>query len=416
MIRRKKAPEHWQIYLLLLFLFCFSMETSADDWPQWRGPNRNGVSGEKGLITTWPEQGPQILWRISIGDGFSAISIAHGSVYTIWAEGEDEYLHCLDASTGNKRWQFRVGPVFREDHGDGPRSAPTIENDMVYVTGSQGHFHAVHAIKGNPLWSHDLVREYGTVIPKWGYSCSPLIEGNSVILDVGGEDGYAFMAFDKTNGRAIWNSHTDKLAYSSPMAFTINGRRQIIFFNESGLHAVSPENGEVFWHYEWEGGINIATPIFIAPANIFISCSYGKGAVLLKITDREGRCSVDPVWTNERMRNHFNSSVLVGNYLYGFDDAVLKCIAADTGEEKWFKRRLGKGSLIYADGQFIVLSERGRLILLEANPDEYKETASFQILKGRCWTPPSFAFGRLFLRNREEIVCLSLMSRGSGGK
>ena len=401
---------------MLLFLFCFRLLAFADDWHQWRGPERDGVSGEKGLMTSWPERGPQILWRIPIGDGFSAVSVALGNVYTMWAEGEDEVLFCLDASTGIKRWQWRVGPVFKEDHGDGARSAPTIENETVYVTGSHGHFHAVHALNGNPLWSHDLVREYGTAIPKWGYSCSPLIEGNSVILDVGGKDGHAFMAFDKNSGRVIWKSYTDTLAYSSPMAFTINGRRQIIFFNESGLHGVSPENGEVFWHYEWEGAINIATPIFIAPDKIFISCSYGKGAALLQIKNSGGRFSAESVWTNERMRNHFNSSVLVDNYLFGFDDAVLKCIRADTGEEKWFKRRLGKGSLIYADGQFIVLSERGKLILIEANPDEYAETASFQILKGRCWTPPSFSDGRLFLRNREEIVCLNMKGQRSGGK
>lgn len=415
MMLRKTAHKHWLICILFQLFICFNMNALADDWPQWRGPNRNGVSDEKGLITTWPEEGPQVLWRIAIGDGFSAISVAHGNVYTMWTEGDDEFLYCLDASTGDKLWQFRVGPVFKEDHGDGPRSVPTIENEMVYIVGSNGHFHAVHAIRGNPIWSHDLVREYGTVIPRWGYSCSPLIERNLVILDVGGKTGHAFIAFEKKNGQVIWRSHTDKLTYSSPMAFTISGRRQIIFFNESGLHAVSPENGEVLWHYKWEETINIATPIFIAPDKIFISSSYGKGAVLLKITNRDGRFAIEPIWNNDTMRNHFNSSVLAGNYLYGFDNAVLKCIAADTGEQKWLKRRLGKGSLIYADGQFIVLSERGKLILIEANSDQYIETASFQILKGRCWTPPSFSDGRLFLRNRVEIVCLNMMNQKPGG-
>jgi outer membrane protein assembly factor BamB len=399
-------------FVFILFL-CVTMDLLADDWPQWRGLNRDGKSNEKGLIKSWSEEGPSILWRIPIGDGFSSISVANGKIFAMWSEGKKEYLYCLDALTGSKIWQYHLGPVFPGGHGDGPRSSPIIDEDIVYAIGGHGHFHAVNIKNGKAVWSHDLVREYGTVIPEWGYSCSPVIDKDYIFAGVGGKENHAFMAFDKNNGKVIWNSQTDPIAFSSPLIVDINRQRQIIFFSESGLHALTPGNGNLLWHYGWTGelNINIATPLFIAPDKIFISCSYEKGAALIKVNSSEKEHSTQTVWKSKVMRNHFSSSVYIDGYIYGFDNAVLKCIVAETGELKWTKRRLGKGSLIYADGKLIVLSDRGKLVLLEPNPDQYIETASFQVLKGRCWTAPSLSDGLLYLRNRNEMVCLNLKDK-----
>ncbi len=264
------------------------------------------------------------------------------------------------------------------------------------------------AVSGKTLWSRDLVKEYGTMIPRWGYSGTPIIYEDKIFVEVGGKADHAFMAFHKKNGREIWKSQTDTLAYSSPMILDIYNQKQAVFFSRRGLVSLKPDNGDKLWQYVWDKSANIAMPVFIAPNKIFISSSYERGSAFVKINFKDKEFSSETLWKSGVMKNHINSSVLAGEHLYGFDDAVLRCVAAETGELKWSKRRLGRGSLIYADGKLIVLGEKGKLLLLEANPEKYVELAASKLLKGRCWTPPTLADGKLYLRNRSEIVCVNL--------
>ena len=213
------------------------------------------------------------------------------------------------------------------------------------------------------------------------------------------------MAFQKKNGSVVWKTHTDKQGYSTPIGVTVNGVRQILVFTGTTLVSVSPQ-GNVLWKYPWRTSYdaNIASPIFVAPDKVFISSSYDVGAALLQIKGNE----VQEIWKSRIMKNHFNSSIVDGNNLYGFDDATLKCIDVLTGAEKWKQSGFGKGSLILADGHLIVLSERGKLALVEATPTAYKEVASFQALDGKCWTMPTLANGKLYLRNQKSLVSLDL--------
>ena len=381
---------------------------STSEWAQWRGPNRDGISSETGFLKNWPQEGPKVLWHIPFGDGYSGISIAQGKVYTMAAEGNDEYVICLDASRGEEVWRFRSGAKFTESRGDGPRSMPTVHGDSVFALGAEGKLYALDAGDGTKLWAHNFVEEFDSKIPTWGFSSSPLIEGNLVLVEAGGKDGKSIVAFDKKSGDVVWTVHTDEVGYSSPIAINFGGVRQIIFLTSKTLLSVAPEDGQIYWKYAWPEGINIATPIFIPDDKIFISASYDKGAVLLKMIADEGGIGIEEVWKSRVMKNHFNSSVLQGDYLYGFDNAILTCIEANTGEEQWQQRGFGKGSLLLADGYLIILGEGGKLALVEANPNEYKEKARFQLFDDKCWTVPTLAGGKLYLRTQKEMVCLDL--------
>ncbi len=387
-----------------------SMPAQTNDWPQWRGPNRDGISSETDILKSWPENGPNVVWRIAVGYGYSSIAISNGKLYTMWSEGDDEVLFCLIASTGKEVWRYKIGRRFRNDQGDGPRSCPTVDGQVVYAAGAYGDLHAVDVESGKRGWSRSLVMEYGSRTPRWGYSSSPLVEGDMLLVQVGGRPNFGFMAFNKKTGDVIWSSQTDRPAYSSPLAITVNGTRQVLFFSASGLHSVASENGELLWDYPWKTSYNanIAIPIFISPDKVFISTNYGVGAAVIQIKGKSGKLDVETVWRNKKMKNHFNTSVLHDNHLFGFDNAIFKCIDAATGEEKWKTRGFQKGSLLFVDGHLIVLGERGRLALVEVDPSEYKEKASAQILKGKCWTMPTLAGGKLYLRNQKEMLCLDV--------
>ncbi len=398
--------------LILICCLSNSMLTTAlgngsrAEWPQWRGPNRDGVSQETGLLTSWQQDEPKVLWKIPFGHGYSGISISGGRLYTMFAQGNDEYAVCLNASNGEEIWRFRTGSKFTNNHGDGPRSTPTVNGDVVFVLGAKGKLHALDARTGEKLWGYDLVDEFGSKVPRWGFATSPLVEANLLVVEVGGKDGKSVVAFDIKSGDVIWTSAIDAPAYSSPIAITFNGIRQLIILTSNGPVSVSPTDGQVYWKYHWSKGINIATPVFIPESQIFVSAAYDKGAALVKMKADGGAVTVDEVWKSRVMKNHFNASVLHRDYLYGFDNTILKCIEANTGEEQWVARGFGKGSLIYADGNLIVLGDAGRLTLVEATPTEYREKGDIQLLHGKCWTAPTLAGGKLYLRNHEELVCL----------
>ena len=395
-------------YLIGSVLSAEADDKDTAEWAQWRGPNRDGISSETGFLKSWSQEGPKVLWQIPLGDGYSGISIAQDKIYTMFAEGDDEFVICLNASDGVEVWRFRSGTKFTEQRGDGPRSMPTVHGDSVFALGTEGKLYALDAHDGTKLWSHNFVEEFDSKIPTWGFSSSPLIEGDLLIVEAGGKDEKAIVAFDKKSGNVVWTNHTDEVGYSSPIPIDFGGVRQIIFLTSKTLLSLAPENGQIYWKYSWPEGINIATPIFVPDDKIFISASYDKGAVLLRMVADGDRIGIEEVWKSRVMKNHFNSSVLQGDYLYGFDNAILTCIEANTGEEQWRHRGFEKGSLLLADGHLIILGEGGKLALAEVSPNEYREKARFQLFDDKCWTVPTLAGGKLYLRTQKEMVCLDL--------
>jgi outer membrane protein assembly factor BamB len=402
------------LFAVLGFAAPFAL-AGPNDWPQWRGPNRDGISKETGILKTWPETGPKVLWKAPSGDGYSGIVVANGRLYTMHATRSEEVVVSLDAGSGKEIWRFvSDNEVYQNQFGNGPRSTPTVDGELVFTLSGNGKLYALNAKTGAKVWNHDLRTEFGGQIPTWGVSTSPLVDGEMLLVDVGGSGGNGLMAFNKKSGKVVWKSNSSLPGYSAPIAVTVNGIKQILFFTGTALISASPADGKQYWSYTWRTSydVNAATPIFIPPDKVFISSGYNVGAAVLRMKVANGSVKIEELWKSQVMRNHFASSVLVGDYLYGFDEATLKCININTQEEKWGKRGLGKGSLIYADGHLIVLSERGKLLLVEANPAAEIEKASAEVLRGRCWTVPTLANGKLYVKNQAEILCLDVTNSG----
>jgi outer membrane protein assembly factor BamB len=387
------------------------------DWPQWRGPRRDGVSLETGLNFSWPDDGPRQLWEAPAGEGYSCLAVAAGRAYTILQEGENEAIMCWNAETGKEEWRFPYPAHFSNMWGSGPRSTPMIDGDRVYTVGATGLFHCLNAATGKKLWDHDLLKEFGATNLGWGVSFSPLIEGNLVLTIPGGRDGKSIVAFDKISGSVAWHSGDEPPSYSSPIAVTAAGQRQVIFFAGSGLLGIDPADGKQLWHYPWKNGtdVNAATPIVFRAQigdNVndyaFASCGYGTGCCLVKLTPTGDGILPQRVYESTRMRNHFSTCVRLGEQLYGFDDEFLVCMDLLTGTVRWKQRGFKKGSLTVADGRLIILGEYGRLAVAEATPEAYREINSFQFSDQKCWTVPVVANGRLYLRDEQRIVCYDL--------
>ena len=408
-------------HTLCMVLILGATPTSALDWPQWLGPERNGTSAEMNVLLQWPDSGLDVSWRRPLGRGFSAISVASGRLFTMYADSTDgEFAVCLDATNGVELWRQRTGGYYKETQGgDGPRSTPTVDGDVVYVLGAEGRLLALRAAAGSVLWQKDLAETFGSETPKWGFSTSVLIEGELLLVEAGGVDGNMLVdmiidrstkatavALDKKSGDTVWTALDDKMSYSSPIAYSIDGGRQIAFLNAYALVGLGLD-GSLLWRLPWKTrwDVSAATPVYIAPDRIFISA--GDKAAVLRIS-ADG---VEEVWKNSGMKNHFGTSVHVDGNLYGFDNSILKCIDVDSGEERWRARGYAKGTLIAAAGHLIVLGEQGNLGLVEVTPERFAEKANIELMAGRCWTMPSLADGVLYVRDEKEIVAVDL--RGS---
>jgi outer membrane protein assembly factor BamB len=382
--------------------------STGADWPQFRGPGRDGLSPEQGLARTWPETGPKVLWKKAIGKGFASVTAVDGFLYTMAGDGDQEFALKLREATGEEVWRVPLGPLFPEQFGDGPRSTPTVEDGVVYVLAAKGKMHALKAADGARIWEIDLVADLGSTVPNRGYCPAPLIDGDLLLLEAGGKDGKGIVALDKKTGKVRWGALDGKPGYTSPLAVTIGGVRQYVFVRtiEGKIVSLLPD-GKVNWEYAWKPGA-IASPLFVPPNRIFASAADDVGSVLLEVGTADGKGTVREVWNNRVMKNHFSSSVLHNGHIYGFDNASLKCIDAATGEQKWVQRGYGKGSLILADGLLFILSDRGELILAEATPSGFAEKGKLQVLEGKTWTAPALAHGRLYLRDEDELVVLDL--------
>jgi outer membrane protein assembly factor BamB len=381
------------------------------DWPQFRGIERDGVSLETGLLAEWPEGGPKIVWRQPLGEGYSGIAVVGDRLYTMFAvdhEGEPtEVAAAFDAGTGKEIWRTPIGKKHDTEFGNGPRSTPTVDGGSVYVLGSFGDLAALSAESGSEHWRLNLPEKFDSEVPHWGFSASVLVDGGQLIIEGGGAEGKSYAALDKKTGEVRWTigDGRGQPGYNSAIAIEMGGKTRYVYVAGTKLTAVDPD-GEEIWSRDWPEGETHASPVFVAPDRIFASGAEGVGAKMVRISDGGEAAEVADLWESRFMRNHFSSSVVLDGYIYGFDNATLRCISVEDGSTAWAKRGLGKGSLILADGHLFVLSDRGKLLLLEATPEGYVEKGSAQALEGRCWTSPTLSGGRLYLRNHTEMVAL----------
>ncbi len=383
---------------------------AAGDWPQWRGLHRDGHAQAGDLLESWPEEGPPVLWRRAIGSGFSSAVVKGDRLYTAWSDGGREKLFALDAATGEPVWSFDLGEDFEEEFGNGPRSTPLVDSrNVVYMMSSRARLVAVQGQDGTELWSTNLFKQFGTGSYRRGYASSPLAVDDLVVVHAGPRRG-AVVAVHRDSGEVAWAALGGRAESSSPVLATLAGRRQIVSTLGYGLAAVDPSDGTMLWRYPWptEHRLNIATPVILPGDGVLISAGYDQGAALVRVSESQGQWAVEEAWTQKRFRNHFNTSVYLDGYLYGYDNAILKCIDAQTGEEVWKTRGFGKGSLVVAGDRLVALTEKGELVLVKASSESFEEIARAELLSGKCWTSPTFADGRVYLRSHEELVAVDL--------
>ena len=403
-----------RVLLLALIVFGLAhqlMAQTAASWPQWRGPNRDGVSKETGLLKQWPAEGPSLVWKASgAGNGYSSFSIANGKLYTMGLRGNREFVIAFDLATGKEAWSTPHGAAFRNDRGDGPRGTPTIDGDRLYALGGAGDLSALDARTGKLAWSKNILTEFGGSNIQWGISESPLVIGNKVLVNAGGR-GASMVALDKSTGAVIWKSQNDEPGYSSAMPLEINGTTQVVFFTASRAVGLDVRDGRLLWEYEKPANnvANVATPI-IKANRVFISSDYGTGGGVVEIKPDN---KAQEIYFTKDMRNHHSSSVLVGDYLYGFSSSILTAMKFDTGEIAWRDRSVGKGSLVYADGNLYCLSENGVVGLVEATPTGYKEKGRFRLPQNSLptWAHPVVAGGRLYLRDQDTVYAFDVKAK-----
>jgi len=410
----QKMVNHSVPALVFGFTVCamctgFYATVKAADWPNWRGPNHDGISAETGWLTTWPQAGPKILWEKTLGPGFCSITISKGRVYTMGNIKNNDILYCFEADTGKQIWKKSYPcPLFNKNHEGGPAATPAVHGDSVYTFSKNGDAVRFKADTGQIVWHRNLPGELGIKHPNWYFASSPFIIDNMVILNA----GTAGIALNKADGTVIWQNGKEPAGYSTAVPFTADGKKCVVLFTAKEIVALIAETGKILWKIPWKTNydVNAANPI-ISGDKMFISSGYNKGCALFKISSSD----FTELWRNKNMRNHFNSCVLWKGYIYGVDDGVsISCLDFKTGEVRWKQRGFGKGSLMLADGKLIILSDRGKLAIAEASPTGYKELASAQILpEKKCWTVPVLANGRIYARNNPDgrLVCLDVRGK-----
>jgi len=380
------------------------------DWPQFRGPHSDGRSNEVGLFSAWTAENPVVeRWRAPLGNGYSSISIVDDFAVALFGGDSGEYLAAYGTATGAERWRLRVGDLYRDGQGDGPRSTPTIDGGRVFALGGRGDLVAADLATGRPLWRVSLAAAYGGRRPTWGFSASAIMVDGQLLIEAGGRDA-AILALDPDSGAEFWRALGDQPGYSTPIVAEIHGQRQVVFFTAERALGIAPHGGDALWSFPWKTSydVNAATPIFVAPDKVLIASGYDVGGSLLRIPAPDSGAEVETVWHSRSLKNRFSSSVVVGDYIYGFDDSNLVCIDLQTGERMWRTRGFSHGSLLYADGHLVVLGEYGRLALVRAAPGEYQEIARQQVFDSKTWTPPSLSRHTLYLRDEQELVAFEL--------
>ncbi len=379
------------------------------DWPQFLGPNRNGNSEE--TVEAWTAP-PRKLWSFEAGQGFSSPVVAQGKVILFHRVGNEERLTALDAATGKTLWSSSAPTSYRDDFGfdEGPRAAPTVAGNRVFVYGAEGILRAADLATGKWLWSVDVMKTYAVEKGFFGAAGAPLHFEGRVIINAGGKDA-GIVAFDAATGREVWRATADPAGYSSGVAAVVNGKTSAVFFTRTGLTVLDPATGTVIHQMRWRSrsnaSVNAATPL-VEGNRIFLSASYGTGAVLIDAANWK------TVWSgDDSLSNHYSTSVKVGPYLYGFHGRQetgqeLRCVEWATGKVVWSQDGLPAGTLLAVKDRLLILTETGELILATASPEGFRPLARARILEGVVRAHAALSDGLLFARNASTVLCVSV--------
>jgi outer membrane protein assembly factor BamB len=369
------------------------------------------VYAETAIDTEWPAAGLPRLWKQPIGGGYASFTVGEGRAYTIEQRRDREAITAYDVGTGRELWAFTYPALFDEILGGaGPRATPVYHDGLVYSLGAKGDFYCLSAKTGKPKWSKNILTDNGAKNIHWAMSGSPLIVDENVIVTPGGAHGKSIVAYNRMTGEPVWRSLDDRAAYTSPILATLAGRRQIVWISGERAVGLAVEDGKLLWEFPFPAqmDMNCSQPLVIDESSVLLSSAQGPGAVLLGIAKTGDAYAARPIWQNNRMKNKFNSSVLYQGYVYGFDESILACVDAKTGELKWKGGRYGYGQLLLAGGYLVVLTEEGDVVLVRAAPESHQELARFSAIQGRTWNIPAIDNGLLLVRNTTEMACFRL--------
>ena len=417
--RPRSSLWPWAAAAVLLWTAGCNIHPSVG-WPGWGGPGGDFKVRAAGLSTSWPEEGPPQLWTRELGDGYSAILADGERLYAFYRQGEDEVAAALEPATGRTLWEHRYpAPITAKQdnthrkYGVGPQATPVLTREGLVTIGWNGNLHCLKKDTGEVLWSHDLARDFGSTSMGRGFSSSPLAYRDLVLCLVGGP-GSGLMAFNARDGRVVWARHDFKRSHSSPILINVDGQDQLVGLMEQEVVGVDPESGELLWSHTHglAGGLTVSTPVWGKDNRLFLSTAYKGGSRALELTRRNGKTSVEELWFTKRMRVHHGNVVRQNGLAYGFSGdfgpAFLTAIRVSDGEVVWRHRGFAKGTLLYADGKFIILDEDGTLALAEPTEKGIEVLAQAQPLQHNCWTPPTLVGDTLYVRNREKFVAFDL--------
>lgn len=390
----------------------------GSDWPQFRGPDRTDVSKETGLLKAWPADGPKRVWLYeNAGEGYSGPAIVGGKLFIMGTRDGSEVLLALDANTGAESWFTKLGPIFKESHGNGPRSTPTVDGDLVYCLSSEGNLVCANVADGKMVWQQSMDK-LGGKRPGWGYTESPLVDGEKVVCTPGGAKG-AVAAFDKKTGKLLWQSteFTDNAQYASLVSANLNGARQYIQLTQQSIAGIAANDGKLLWKAPFPGRVAVVpTPIY-HDNHVYVTAGYGVGCKMIKIGPDN---KVSTVYENKVIKNHHGGVILVGDHVYGHADPGWVCQEFTTGKEVWNYRDFGKGAIACADNMFYCLEERsGTIALIDVSPKGWQEHGRFKLSpqsknrtpSGAVWTHPVISNGKLYLRDQEYVYCYDIKAR-----
>jgi outer membrane protein assembly factor BamB len=405
-------------------LAAFAFPAAADDWPQWQGPERNAISQETSLLPIWPAGGPRLTWQVKgLGGGYSTPTIAAGHIFGLGFQGADEVAWALDESSGKEIWKVRIAaarPAAGGEAREGSRGSATVDGSVLYALGQSGDLVCLDTATGAKKWQKNLVRDFGGAIPRWGYSESPLVDGNKVICTPGG-GAATLVALNKKTGAPIWRARVPQgngAAYASVVVGEVGGQRQYVQLLHGGVVGIAADTGKFLWGYAKaaNGVANCSTPIF-HDSSVFAASGYGTGGGLVQLTRKGKLTAAKEVYFTKHMKNQHGGMVLVDGFLYGSDDpGSLVCLEFQTGKVMWEERRPGKGSIIYAEGRLYYRNEGGPIVLVEANPQGYVEKGRFDQpnRSGKAaWPHPIIANGKLYIRDQDLLLCYDVKARTS---
>jgi len=411
---------------------------SADDWPQWQGPDRTAVSKETGLLQEWPKEGPPLVRKgTGLGKGMGGIAVSHGRIFTT---GDDDkntaWLHAFKESDGSHIWSAKIGPggnpgnIFKPF---GPRATPTVDGDRLFILSQAGDLVCFTTDDGKEVWRVNYIQDFGGINPVWGFSESPLLDGNMLICTPGGEDA-VLMALAKRNGKPLWKCKvpegptgnrgflgTSGAAYASPIAIDCDGVHQYVQLTATTLVGVAATDGQLLWRYDHPSNthrINCTTPIY-HDGIVYASSAYDAGGGAVKLSkEASGAFTAKEVFFTPRLKNHHGGMIIVDDCLYGAaggnEGGFMVCLDLATGNLNWAERRAPKGSLIMADQRLYLRSERGELILIEPNRDRYIERGRFEQpdrSRETAWTHPVIANGKMYVRDQDVLFCYDVKSK-----